>query len=92
MPRPRGSRNWVGKLGGFVSSFTVERLADELGIDVSTAGRYARGDYGIPVSKAIAISEIARSAGTNLTLEDLYATDILRVRRRMHSSFPLTPH
>jgi hypothetical protein len=92
-PRPDLDRRgrpstWIGKLGGFVSSFTAERLADELQIDLSQVYRWARGDDTPSFERAIAITEVARSAGMNLTLEDLYATDILRVRRRMHSLLP----
>jgi len=79
---------WIGKFGSWVSEFTVERLAGELGLDSSQVYRWVRGDYCLPVQKAIAISEIARSVGTNLTLEDLYAVDISRIRCRMRSSLP----
>jgi hypothetical protein len=85
--RPR-STNWIGKFGEFVSSFTVERLAGELQLDTSQVHRWVRGDYCLPVQKAIAISEIARSVGTSLRLEDLYAVDISRIRCRMRSSLP----
>jgi len=88
MPRPRGSRNWIGKLGGFVSSFTVERLSAELDLDPSQIYRWARGDETPPFRRAIAITEIARSAGTNLTLEDLYETYVQRIRVQMRSSLP----
>ena len=89
MPRHRGSRNWiVGKLGSFVNEFTVKRLADEADIDSAQVYRWLRGDTIPPVQKAIAISEIARSSGTNLSLEDIYESDVTRVRRRMHSSLP----
>jgi hypothetical protein len=89
--RPR-STTWIGKLGEWVSEYTVEKLAGELELDSSQVYRWVRGDCCLPAQKAIAISEIARSAGTNLSLEDIYEGDILRVRRRMHSSLPLTPH
>jgi hypothetical protein len=57
-------------------------------MDVTSVYRYVRGDYCLPVQKAIAISEIARSVGTNLSLEDIYETDVTRVRCRMRSSLP----
>jgi hypothetical protein len=85
--RPR-STTWIGKLGSWVSEFTAERLAGELKMDASSVYRYVRGDYALPVRKAIAIREIARSAGTNLSLEDLYEADILKVRRRMREPHP----
>ena len=86
--RPR-SPNWIGKFGEFVSSFTGRaRLAGELDLDPSQVYRWARGDYRLPVQRAIAIAEIARAAGTNLTLEDIYETDVVRVRVRMRSSLP----
>jgi len=71
-----------------VSEYTVQKLADELQIDSSQVYRWVRGDYCLPVHKAIEITEIARSAGVSLSLEDLYETDILRVRVRMRSSLP----
>ncbi|MGA2921168.1 MAG: hypothetical protein ABSE28_08695 [Candidatus Sulfotelmatobacter sp.] len=89
--RPRGrprTTTWIGKLGEFVSSFTVERLAGELQLDSSQVYRWVRGDYCLPVQRAIAISEIARTAGTKLTLEDIYEIDVRRIRVRMRSSFP----
>jgi hypothetical protein len=71
-----------------VSEFTVERLAGELQLDTSQVYRWVRGDYCLPVQKAIAISEIARAAGTKLSLEDIYETDVQRIRVRMCSSLP----
>jgi hypothetical protein len=71
-----------------VSAYSVERLADELDLDTSQVYRWIRGDCGPPVQKAIAIAEIARAAGTNLSLEDIYEIDVLRVRVRMRSSLP----
>jgi transposase-like protein len=68
-----------------VSEYTVEKLAGELELDTSQVYRWVRGDTRLPTQKAIEISEIARSAGTALTLEDLYETDIVRVRCRMRS-------
>jgi len=85
--RPR-STNWIGKFGEFVSRFTVERLAGELELDTSQVYRWVRGDYRLPVQRAIAIAEVARAAGTNLSLEDIYETDVLRIRVRMRSSLP----
>ena len=82
--RPR-STSWIGKLGSWVSAYSVERLAGELELDTSQVYRWIRGDCGLPVKKAIAIAELARAAGTNLSLEDLYETDIVRVRCRMRS-------
>jgi hypothetical protein len=88
--RPRST--WIGKLGSWVSEFTVERLAAELNLDSSQVYRWARGDGTPSFQHAIAITEIARSAGTNLTLEDLYEADIVRVRCRLSSSLPPLPH
>jgi DNA-binding XRE family transcriptional regulator len=82
--RPR-STTWIGKLGEFVNDFTVERLACELDIDVTSIYAWARGDARPQIQKAIAIAEIARAAGTNLSLEDIYVTDVARVRIRMRS-------
>jgi hypothetical protein len=85
--RPR-STTWIGKLGSWVSEFTVERLAGELDLDSSQVYRWVRGDYRLPVQRAIAISEVARAAGTKLSLEDIYETDVQRIRVRMRSSLP----
>jgi hypothetical protein len=71
-----------------VSEFTVERLAGELDLDSSQVYRWVRGDYRLPVQRAIAISEVARAAGTKLSLEDIYETDVQRIRVRMRSSLP----
>jgi hypothetical protein len=83
--RPR-SRIWVGKLGAFVNEFTVDRLAGELDADLRQVYSWVRGDYRPPLEKAIAIAEIARATGTDLTLEDIYESDVTRVRVRMRSS------
>jgi len=86
--RPR-SRTWIGKLGAFVDSVGATRLAGELDADLRQIYGWARGDYRPPLQKAIAIAEIARLAGTNLSLEDIYESDVLRIRVRMRSSsFP----
>jgi hypothetical protein len=77
---------WIGALGAFANEYTCERLAGDLEIDLSQIYRWAHGDSRPPVQRAIAITEIARSVGTNLTLEEIYATDVLRVRVRMRSS------
>ena len=82
--RPR-STAWIGKLGEFVSEFTVERLAGELEIETSSIYAWARGDTRPEIQKAIAIAEIARAAGTNLSLEEIYETEVTRVRMRMRS-------
>jgi hypothetical protein len=84
--RPR-SRTWIGKLGAFVDSVGATRLAGEFDADLRQIYGWARGDYRPPLQKAIA--EIARLAGTNLSLEDIYESDVLRIRVRMRSSsFP----
>jgi hypothetical protein len=72
-----------GKLGSSVSEFTVERLAGALELDTSQVYRWARRRLSLPVQKAIALSEIARSVGTNLSLEDIYETEVIRIRVRM---------
>jgi hypothetical protein len=88
--RPR-STCWLGKLGSWVSAYSVERLARELELDASQVYHWIRGDYRLPVQKAIVIAELARAAGTNLSLEDLYETDIVRIRCRMRSRSSLRP-
>lgn|GEM_PF-6205101 len=86
--RPR-STNWIGKLGAFVDDFTADRLAGELDADLSQVYRWVRGDHHPPIEKAIAIAEIARAAGTTLTLEEIYESEVTRVRVRMRSSSSL---
>jgi DNA-binding XRE family transcriptional regulator len=72
-----------------VNDFTCERLAGELDLDPMQIYRWARGDNRPRIQTAIAIAEIARAAGTDLSLEDIYATDVTIVRVRMRSSsFP----
>jgi hypothetical protein len=83
--RPR-SISWIGKLGSFVNEYTVERLAGELQIDLSEIYRWAHGDRRPPVQRAIVIVEVAKAAGTDLTLEDIYESDIARIRYRIRNS------
>jgi len=85
--RPR-STTWIGAFGAFANEYTCERLAGDLELDLTQIYRWARGDSRPPIQRAIAIAEIARSVGTNLTLEEIYATDVLRVRVKMRSSLP----
>jgi hypothetical protein len=82
--RPRMA--WVGKLGAFVSSYRAEVLADEINVDPATCYRWARGDGFPSIPKAIAIVEVARRSGRRLTLEDIFAPEVHRVRVRMRSS------
>lgn len=83
--RPR-STTWIGKFGEFVNEFTAERIAGEIEVDISTVYCWARGDQrpGIPI--AIALVEIARVAGRDLSLEDIYEGDIRRVRARLRAN------
>jgi hypothetical protein len=75
-----------------VSAYSVKRLADELELDTSQVYRWVRGDCGLPVQKAIAIVEIARARGIDLSLEDLYgqyfAQIRARIRARIQTSLP----
>lgn len=86
--RPR-STTWIGKLGVFVNEFTVERLAGELGLDPQRIYRWIKGTDRPKIERAIAIVEVARIAGRNLSLEDVYERDVTRIRVRMRSN--LTP-
>ena len=85
--RPR-STSWIGKLGKFVNDFTPARLAAELDLDELHVYRYARGDYLPSIRRAVAIVYVARSAGVDLSLEDIYAREFDRVRTRIQSSLP----
>jgi DNA-binding transcriptional regulator YdaS (Cro superfamily) len=82
--RPR-STSWSGKLGAWIGEYTVQKLADELAVDPTQVYRWARGDATPPVRRAVAITEVARSAGTPLSLEDIYEAHIVRCRCRMRS-------
>jgi hypothetical protein len=82
--RPR-SREWRGPLGAFVNDYTATRLATVLDADLRQIYDWARGDFNPRLQQAIAISEIARAAGRSLTLEDIYASEVTRVRARMRS-------
>jgi len=82
--RPRTS--WAGKFGAFVSTCRVENLADMVEVDPASVYRWCRGDSSPSLGKAIAIVEIARAAGTALTLEDVYEVEVNRIRVRMRSS------
>lgn len=83
--RPR-STTWAGKFGAFVSSYRIENLADEVDVDPASVYRWARGDSFPSLPKAIAIVEIARRSGLTLSLEDIFETEINRVRVRMRAS------
>jgi hypothetical protein len=84
--RPR-STTWIGKLGAFVNDFTAERLAGELEVELSYIYRWAWGAKP-QLPQAIAITEIARSVGTSLALEDIYASEVARIRYRIRNSLP----
>jgi hypothetical protein len=83
MGRPRST--WTGKLGSFVSAFTIDRLAGELDVDPASVYGWLRGDFHPKIEKAIAIVEIARAAGTALSLENVYEIEVERVRVRMRA-------
>ncbi len=85
--RPRST--WPGKLGAFVSSYQIDQLADEIGVDAASCYRWCRGDTFPSLGKAIAIVEIARASGTALTLEDVYETEVNRIRVQMRAAASL---
>jgi hypothetical protein len=85
--RPR-SRSWIGRFGEWVSQYSVARLACDLGVDDVLIGRWARGDYQPSIQKAIAVVVVARAAGADLSLEDLYAKDFDRIRYRIRNQLP----
>jgi hypothetical protein len=79
----------VGKLGAFVNDYTCERLAGDLDLDLTLIYRWARGDYQpASIRTAIAVVEVARAAGADLSLEDLYARDFERIRARIRNALP----
>ena len=69
--RGRPPIKFPGRFGSFVSSFRVENLASELDIDPAAVYCWMRGDYRPKVDHAIRIIEIAKTTGTQLTLEDV---------------------
>jgi hypothetical protein len=86
--RPR-STTWIGKFSAFLDDFTIDRLAGELDLDPMQIYRWVRGDYAPRIDSAIAIVEVARAAGRDLSLEDVYERDVTRIRIRMRS--PTSP-
>jgi Helix-turn-helix len=85
--RPR-STPWVGSLGDFANTYTISRLADELNLDPMQIGRWCRGDYAPSIQKAIALVEVARRSGVDLTLEEIYSRHFARIRERIRSGEP----
>jgi hypothetical protein len=75
----------MGALGSFVDNYTAVRLAHDIDADLAEVYCWIHGDRTLSIRRAIQISEIARSAGTPLSLEDIYEADIVRVRCRMRS-------
>jgi DNA-binding XRE family transcriptional regulator len=71
-----------------VNDYTPNRLAGELDLDPLQIYRWARGDYQPSIRKAIAVVEVARAAGMDLSLEDVYARDFARIRARIRNSLP----
>jgi hypothetical protein len=76
------STTWTGKLGAFLNEYTPNRLAGELDLDPMKIYRWARGNYCPQVRTAIAVVEVARSAGVDLSLEDIYAPYFTHMRAR----------
>jgi transposase-like protein len=93
MSRHRGRPHsaWIGKFGTFAERYTVIRLARDLEIDLNQVYRWVRGDSTPAPTRAIQVVEIARGAGAELSLEDVYQSDIVRVRVRMRSRSSLPP-
>jgi hypothetical protein len=85
--RPR-SRSWIGRFGEWVSQYSVARLAEELDLDPMQVYRWARGDWQPTIQKAIALVVVARAAGADLALEDLYQRDFERIRTRIRNGQP----
>jgi DNA-binding XRE family transcriptional regulator len=71
-----------------VRGYTISRLAGDLDVDVTQVGRWARGDWRPSITRAIAVCELARAAGVDLTLEDLYSRDVQRIRYRIRNQLP----
>jgi len=78
----------MGALGAFVSAYTATQLADDLDTDLNQIYRWVRGDASPCVTRAIQVVEIARGVGTELSLEDVFAAQVTRVRCRMRASLP----
>jgi len=75
----------MGKLGSFVDGFSANRLAGEIDADLSDIYRWVRRDGQPSVRRAIQIVEVAKAAGVNLSLEDVYESECTRVRIRMRA-------
>ena len=63
-----------------MSPYSLSRLAGDLGVD-ECCRKIGQGRQSGPrLQEAIAITQITRSVGTNLTLEEIYANDFDRIR------------
>ena len=82
------TRSWPGRFGDWVREYTITRLAVDLDVDVTQVGRWARGDWQPSIKRAIAVVEVARSAGVDLSLEDIYEKEFSRIRYRIRNSLP----
>jgi len=67
--RPRRAGKWSTSFGGFVSGFTIARLAEEVGVTKGAVYHWVEGRFAPRDSAAQAI--VRASAGA-LTLEDVY--------------------
>jgi transcriptional regulator with XRE-family HTH domain len=77
-------RKWNGPLAEWMiaTGIRAEALADAVDVDLSTVYRWFRGEQSPTYDKALVIAEIARSVGPNLTVEEIYAQDVGRIRHR----------
>jgi DNA-binding XRE family transcriptional regulator len=71
-----------------VREYSCARLAGDLDLDPMQIGRWCRGDYAPSIQKAIALVEVARRAGCELTLEEIYSRHFARIRARIRSGEP----
>lgn len=78
----------MGALGSFVDNYTAVRLAHDIDADLAEVYCWIHGDRTLSIRRAIQISEIAKVAGVDLSLETIYEAEVTRVRRQMRSSLP----
>jgi DNA-binding XRE family transcriptional regulator len=83
--RGRPRKEWEGRLGAFVSSFRVESLAIELGVEPASVYGWMRGEYRPSIDRAFQIVEVARRSGTTLTLEDVYVRELKSTDEENHA-------
>lgn len=72
MSRRSPDKRWESKLGQFVLSFGIEKLARRLRIEPSAIYHWMSGRTSPHPSKAITLQGIAKRRGISLSLDEIY--------------------